>query len=800
MAINGKNYRNGRSAKLNPFGSANNSAPNELIDLKRVFSIVKRYKLLILLLAIISTGGAYYLAYHYLLPVYSSQSTVLIQGNTEEFPGGEGIGRIISNSYLNSGTSIQSEIYFIESKELSEEVARLVVSAKTLPDGSMYPVLWADYPEDSTMVSEGTVAGRIRSGLSAEPIEQGSSILSITYESYSPHEAARIVNYSVNAYKEITAEKKQESAKSARVFLESERERIKDELDEAENRLSGFKNTENLVSMDAQASSLVNNESQLLVQQQEYAIQLEATKEGINNYESQLEAIKPGLGEKYSQAAGPTISRYQQEVASLQAQRLLLVSNNPQLKDNPSSEPKLVQIDRKIKDLKDEIGRLTDNLMASSDNTLGLLAGTDGNVTQEIANIRNTLTQLQIQKNQLQAQLKAIDGRLRSNEASLNRVPDNQKQLARMQREVEIWEQLFLSINNQVSEVAVWEQTRSGAGTVIDYAKVASSPVKPQKPLWLAMGFLLGLFIPIGFILMKEAFNDTINSVKEMKNKNYPLLSVIYDHNTLDKKKAEKISKLPYGKNGNISEDLMLYHYGLSPIAESYRSLVSQMLYSNPDNPPETLLITSPGPSEGKTTLTGNMAMALTEVGKRVLIIDCDMRKPGIPRLFGISKEPGIMEILFKDYTPEEAVRSMPVPGLDVLTTGKKQPARPTSVIGSKSFKDLIDQFKTEYDTILFDSPPFGIISDTAPLLQYTDGVIVLSKFQSTKNIALNHTIEQLENNSANILGLVLSSYNPQKSVDDTEVKGMYNSMYSEYYDYHETKINKKKYSHGKFN
>ncbi len=800
MTINGKNYQNGRSGRLNPFGSASNSSPNELVDLKRVFSIIKRYKWLILLLAIISTGGAYYLAYHYLLPVYSSQSTVLIQGTTEEFPGGEGIGKIISSSYLNTGTSIQSEIYFIESKELSEEVARHVVNAKTLPDGSMYPILWADYPDDSTMVSESTVAGRIRSGLSAEPIEQGSSILSITYESYSPHEAARIVNFSVNAYKEITAEKKRASAKSAREFLEGERDRISGELNQAENQLSGFKNNQNLVSIDAQASNLVNNESQLQVQKQEYAIQLEATKAGIDNYESQLEAIKPGLGEQYSQAAGPTISRYQTELANLQAQRLLLVSNNPQLKENPSSEPKLVQIDRKIKDLKAEINRLTDNLMANSESTLGLLAGTDGNVTQEISNIQNKLTQLRIQKNQLDAQLKAIDGRLQSNEASLNRVPDNQKQLARMQREVEIWEQLFLSVNEQASEVAVWEQTRTGAGTVIDYAKVSSSPVKPQKPLWLASGFLLGLFLPMGFILLKEAFNDTINSVKEIKKKDYPLLSVIYNHNTLDKKKAEKISKLPYGKSGNISEDLMLYHYGLSPIAESYRSLVSQILFSNPDNPPETLLITSPGPSEGKTTLTGNMAMAFTEVGKRVLVVDCDMRKPGIPRLFGISKEPGIMEILFKDYTPEEAVRSMPVPGLDVLTTGKKQPARPTSVIGSKAFRDLIDQLKKDYDTILFDSPPFGIISDTAPLLQYTDGVILLSKFLSTKNIALNHTIEQLENNSARILGLVLSSYNPQKSVDDAEVKGMYNNMYSNYYDYHETKINKKKYSHGKFN
>jgi Mrp family chromosome partitioning ATPase len=172
------------------------------------------------------------------------------------------------------------------------------------------------------------------------------------------------------------------------------------------------------------------------------------------------------------------------------------------------------------------------------------------------------------------------------------------------------------------------------------------------------------------------------------------------------------------------------------------------------------------------------------------------MRKSGLPDFMGVSDEPGIMDILFKDFPPEKAVKKMPIPGLDVLTTGKKQPARPMSVIGSQSFKRMIEEFKSEYDFLLFDSAPFGIIGDTAPILHLTDGVIVTARFLKTKHVELNHTIEELENNSAQVLGLVLNGYNPRKSIDDTEVQGLYTNKYSKYYDYHEHKSKIKNYSY----
>jgi uncharacterized protein involved in exopolysaccharide biosynthesis len=234
------------------------SRSNELIDFKRLYSILRPYSWLIVLSAIIGIGGAYYLAYEYMLPVYRSSSTIMIEDTPQNFSDGNGdIASIISNSYnLNTRQTIESEIQFLKSRELSEEVAKQVMAEKYLPNQKLYPLLWTKYPDDSTNVSQNTLAGRIRSGLTVETIEPGSNILSISFESYSPQEASRIVNYSLNAYQEITAQRKRAAAESALEYLADQKEKWERNLEETENELSEFMDTQDLVSIESQTSNL----------------------------------------------------------------------------------------------------------------------------------------------------------------------------------------------------------------------------------------------------------------------------------------------------------------------------------------------------------------------------------------------------------------------------------------------------------------------------------------------------------------------------------------------------------------
>ena len=770
--------------------SLDKSRSNELIDFKRLYSILRPYFWLIILSAIFGAGLAYYYTNEYMLPVYRSSSTMIIEDSPENFSGGnEAIDNIISNSYnLNTNQTIESEILFLKSRELSVEVAKQVEAEKYLPNQELHPLLWTEYPEDSTNVSQSTLAGRIRNGLTVETSQQGSNILSISFESYSPQEASRIVNYALNEYQEITAERKRASAESALEYLTDQKEKWKNNLEETENELSEFMNNQNLVAIESQTSNLVNTVSALESQKQDVTIQLESVRSGIENHEQQLQAIKPGLGERNSQAIGPRISRYQEELANLETERLILISNNPQLEQNQNSEPILQSLNKRINDLQSEIRRLTNDLLSDDgEGYLGLLSNADGNFTQEISNIQAQLTRLLLEESQLEAQLGAINNRLQDNQAFLDRVPENQKRLQRLRRQVSIYEEMYLTVNNKENEVRVWDQTRSKPGTIVDYASVSNSPVKPQKMTWLLGGLMLGLFLPVLIILLKEFTNNKINSLQELNDREYPLLGVFYDHSLLRRDKTKELKTSNENSEApKITDDLVLYHYGMSPVAEAYRGLVSKILYSHPANSIQTILVTSANESEGKTTVVSNMAIALNEIGKRVLIIDCDMRRPNMHRFFSISRGPGIMEYLFEDYSKSDVIKNTFIPGLDILTTGGKQPARPYSVIGNESFRNLILDLKKKYDFILLDTAPFGIVGDIAPLIHLTDGVIVNSKFRSTKGLELDYTIDQLEQNSAKILGLTLSKYNPSKSIDEAEIKGLYRNKYNSYYDYHE--------------
>src|SRR5690625_4093648 len=158
----------------------------------------------------------------------------------------------------------------------------------------------------------------------------------------------------------------------------------------------------------------------------------------------------------------------------------------------------------------------------------------------------------------------------------------------------------------------------------------------------------------------------------------------------------------------------------LSPLAESYRRLHNNIVYSHPDEEFKTIVVTSSGKGEGKSTAAANLAVVLTEAGKRVLLIDTDLRRPQIHRLTGLSRSPGVVELLFEDVPPEEAVRPSIIPGVDILTAGSEVPS-PTMVTQSKKFRDQILSLQNQYYHILIYTPPYVIIIYSVPII----GVII---------------------------------------------------------------------------
>lgn len=763
----------------------------DFLDPKKLISLVQRHAWTILFCVAVSISVAYYMVNYYMLPVYQSQGTLVITSDESSLPGGgrnssdgSGVGSIISRSFTsNYGNPVQNAIYLFQAWDLSEEVARRLHTSLGPDNHRTYPTFWSNFPEDSTFISIEQAASRIRNRLNVEPVEPTrdrfeSNLLRVSYQSYSPQEAAEIVNLALEVFQEKSLEQKQSAASKALSFLQKKKEEAQSQLNQSEDRLVNFKNENKLVAIDAQANNSVNNLSQLEAERQNLEIQLESVNSSIENYESQMEAIRPGMADRYSKAIGPTIRNYQQRLAELRTRRFVLLSNNPQLKENPDSEPELRKLSQQIGELENEIQSLSEGLM---NNSQGFTDTGDGNLAQELSNIRQNLIQLRLEKNQFESQIEVLNQRIEEARSFLDTFPDNQVKLARLETEVQRHKQLLNNFIDQESEVALWQQTQNSSGTIVDRAGPRFSPVAPNKILWLGFAAMVGLVLPIGLIVVRSSFSSTINSSEQLKSFQYPLLSVVYDHSLI--KLNGWLGRKKDSKPSNISKNIIFYHNVDTPVAEAYRKIVSQILYSNPDSETQSLLITSSGQGEGKTTLTGNLGAAFAEVDKKVLIIDCDFRRPAVHKLFSIDNRTGIKEVLFDGGKLSDAIKETGIEGLSVLTSGAK-PSSPAKLLASDKFKEMIKVVKPNYDLILFDTPPQGLVSDVASLLHLTDLVIVVAKFGETNQNVLKHTLDELNKNHQTDINLVLTSYKPGNSYDSYDTKGLHKYMYQKYYEY----------------
>jgi len=196
-----------------------------------------------------------------------------------------------------------------------------------------------------------------------------------------------------------------------------------------------------------------------------------------------------------------------------------------------------------------------------------------------------------------------------------------------------------------------------------------------------------------------------------------------------------------------------------SQAAEAYRVLRTNLQFSSFDREIKTIVITSAIPGEGKTTTIANLAITFAQSGSKVLLVDTDLRKPRVHKVFGLDNTKGITTLISQHETIESCVCSIGIDNLDIICCGPIPP-NPSELIGSNAMKELIEKFKEQYDVILFDSAPVGTVTDASILGAICDGVILVTKSEAADIDRVKRAKEMLINVNANILGVVLNSIN----------------------------------------
>ena len=279
---------------------------------------------------------------------------------------------------------------------------------------------------------------------------------------------------------------------------------------------------------------------------------------------------------------------------------------------------------------------------------------------------------------------------------------------------------------------------------IIDNAQVPTLPVSPNLNIITLLAAVLGLIIGLLIIYFNEVFNDSFSSQEAVELElQLDVLAVI------PKFKEEKNS---------FSKGLVSLNEPNSMLAESFKMLRTNISYINKEDQNKVIMLTSSVAAEGKTTTSCNLAITIAQDHKKVLLIDGDLRKPNLFKTFKIMMMPGLTDIIYGKYTLSEAVqRAVDVPGLDILTAGRLT-SMTTELLGSVSFRKILDEARERYDVIILDAPPVLNVSDTIIISKLVDKVLFVVAMDETNRAFVKEAKKSLDKVSVKMMGMVLTN------------------------------------------
>lgn len=267
-------------------------------------------------------------------------------------------------------------------------------------------------------------------------------------------------------------------------------------------------------------------------------------------------------------------------------------------------------------------------------------------------------------------------------------------------------------------------------------------PVEPNKPTTLAYALVIGGILGAGLAFVRDWMDQRLQSAEEIKS----MLNV------------QVLGAVPHiaGSVTQSQRGQYIHNEPMSDVAEAYRTIRTAVYFGNEGVVPKTILVTSPAPGDGKTTLASNLAIAMAQAGNRILLLDADFRKPTQHKIFEIDKRVGLSNVLAGASAMDEAIHRTAVPGLDVLPCGPI-PANPSEILNSQTFADLLEELVAKYDHVILDSPPVMPVTDARILAAFCDATVLALRANRSTVKGATYTRDILQGVGSQLLGVVVN-------------------------------------------
>lgn len=680
-------------------------------------------------------------------PLYESSTLLMV--DTQAAENESELGTTFTKQNGVTKSNLETQIHILKnSLELGQRAANRLIEMRTLP-GTSEPLniltLATSVPQLANLLQEEI--------LEISAANESVDAIKIVATSNTAEEAAIIANVYADEYMSETEVMSRERLTKQRIFLEKQYEEQKAKLEEVENTLAVYMKREGAAALDEQARYTVAQIAQMQAMLEEARIDQSMREANLLALEQELNGLQSSIPEQMASGIEKQMETVENQMTELETRVQNIYIKNPEMRSNPS--PDLVEYNRQIAQLRTQLRALSEEyaeLVYAS-------GGTEGRSINYLADLKQQIGAERIAITGQQARVKGLRQRLADYDTRLKDMPGTQIELAKLKRQQGATEELYNILQAKLSEIRIAEDSERGLARVLRAATPPEDPEKPRKAVNLAMGLMLGLMLGIGAAVARRKFDTKVYSPDDLSESDVNMLGVVPDMRQLIKKEFGKRLKIDF-EGREVSTALAALIAPMSPIAEAYRRLYIKLQFSRDDMGIQNLMVTSPKAGAGKSTTTLNLAFTSAQAGKRTLVIDADLRRPSLHDKLGLPEGPSLLELLSEDESRWDSERFFTGIENVYVITGIPV-SQPAELLGSRKMMDLIERFRTEFDIIIFDTPPVLGAVDPVLLSRQCDGVIVVASSDGTDMEALTQTLDELKSVNANVLGTVLNRFDP---------------------------------------
>jgi exopolysaccharide transport family protein len=557
-------------------------------------------------------------------------------------------------------------------------------------------------------------------------------VIEIAYRSPDKTLAARIVNTLANTYVEQNFKTRFESTMQASDWLSKQLVDLQMKVESSEEKLVKYQKDHEIVGVDEKQNTTTAKLDEL-------NRELTAAEGERMEKESMYRMVQAGNPDAVAAAtmgtgssASPGGSNLLEKLREQQADLKIQIANLS-TQFGPSY-PKVAQLDNQVKEVNAQI---------------------DIETAKAVNRLRSEFLAAQQHENLLHAALEA-------QKQEANKLNESAIEYSLLKRDVDSNRSLYDGLLQKLKEAGVTAGLKSNNFRIVDVARVPTYPSEPNIPRNLAMALALGLSTGIGLAFLMDSLDNTIRTPEQAQAiSGLPSLGMIPMGSRLNDGTSNR-QKLAAGssKFGSSKEavELITQARPQSQMAESYRAVRTSILLTSAGTPPKIVLITSALPQEGKTTTSINCAVVLAQKGSRVLLVDCDLRRPSIHKTLGMGPRAGLSNVLTGNATLQQAtVRSTILPNLFILPAGTPPP-NPAELLASAGMKHILTQMREQYDHIVIDTPPTLSVTDAVVLSTAADSVVLVIRSGQTTKQALRRARELLSQVNARVSGILLNA------------------------------------------